>query len=78
VSSKNADQGKFNAEKDGCQFKFTCPGGGRIEHNYKGKKCHIYGYSQSYGSVDHNIAKSLISQSLKYPEAEITTSQEGY
>ena len=57
------------------KLKFTCPGGGRIEHNYDGKKCFIYGYSQSYGSVEHTIAQKLVSVALNYPVNEITTSQ---
>ena len=51
---------KIKGKKDGVNVTFTCEGGGRIEHNYKGEKCSIYGYSQSYGNVDHNIAKEIV------------------
>lgn len=57
---------------------FTCPGGGRIEHNYKGNKCFVYGYSKSYGRVDHSLAQRLISENMGYALIEIKTSQEGY
>ena len=46
---------------DGEKLAFVCPGGGRIEHNYQGIKCSIYGYSQSYGYVDHHEAQKIIS-----------------
>jgi hypothetical protein len=49
----------------------VCPGGGRIEHNYEGNKCWIYGYSQSYGYVDHSEAQKIISSKLGYPIKEI-------
>ena len=45
---------------------FISEGGGRIEHNYEGNKCSIYGYSKSYGHVDHKIARQLISKELGY------------
>ena len=56
----------FTAKKKNKTYKFKCLGGGRIEHNYKGHKCFIYGYSQSFGRVDHKIAQSLISKALGY------------
>ena len=61
VGKKNASEGRFEASKGGYKIRFKCLGGGRIEHNYEGKKCFIYGYSQSYGSVQHLIAQELIS-----------------
>ena len=78
IKKKNIDGGKFEAKKGDTEVKFQCPGGGRIEHNYEGKKCHIYGYSKSYGHVDHSIAQKMISEALGYPVNEITTSKEGY
>lgn len=57
---------------------FKCPGGGRIEHNYNGNKCFVYGYSKSYGRVDPAIAQKLIAATLHYPVAEIKISKEGY
>ncbi len=59
-------------------FKFKCLGGGRIQHNHKGNKCFIYGYSKSFGRVDHKIAQGLVAEALGYKLEEITTSQEGY
>lgn len=47
----------FTAKKSNKTYKFKCLGGGRIEHNYKGHKCFIYGYSQSFGRIDHKIAQ---------------------
>lgn len=46
-------------------------GGGRIEHNYQGKLCSIYGYSQSYGYVDHKIARDIIAKELGYSPEQI-------
>jgi hypothetical protein len=51
---------KYEMNKGGEYFTFECLGGGRIEHNYKGTKCFIYGYSQSYGPADHSIAQRMI------------------
>ncbi len=47
----------FTAKKNNKIYKFKCLGGGRIEHNYKGHKCFIYGYSQSFGKIDHKLAQ---------------------
>jgi hypothetical protein len=59
-------------------LKVKCLGGGRIQHNQGGEKCHIYGYSKSFGRVDHKIAHKIIAEALGYKLEEITTSQEGY
>ncbi len=72
------DSGKFEAIKGNIRIVFKCPGGGRIEHKYNNNKCFIYGYSKSYGRVDHTIAQKLISDALHYPLNEIKTSKEGY
>jgi hypothetical protein len=61
IKKKNLNRGDFTAEHGQMKVNFKCPGGGRIEHNYEGKKCHIYGYSKSFGKVDHTIAQALIS-----------------
>ena len=54
------DRGVFEATKNGVKCEFKCPGGGRIEHNYNGHKCFVYGYSKSFGRVDHKIAQKII------------------
>lgn len=59
-------------------MEFVCPGGGRIEHNYNGKKCSIYGYSKTFGYVDHKIAKKLIMKNLGYKEDEIVLNEKEY
>ena len=52
-------------------IEFVCLGGGRIEHNYKGAKMSIYGYSKTYGHVDHTIAKEIITKNLGYKSEKI-------
>lgn len=59
---------EITAKKGKDSYKFICEGGGRIEHNYNGTKCSIYGYSKTYGKVDHKKAQVLISKSLGYPK----------
>lgn len=51
-------------------------GGGRISHEPKEKKIHIYGYSQGYGKADHEVAAKLVKDA--YPGYKITISDEGY
>lgn len=57
---------KATGSRDGNKYEFVCPGGGRIEHNYEGNKCSIYGYSQSYGYIDHSETKKIMIEHLKY------------
>lgn len=61
IKKKNLDNGNFTVEGKDSKINFSCPGGGRIEHNQNGKKCFIYGYSKSFGRVEHSIAHKLIS-----------------
>lgn len=60
IKNKKVDSGTFVASKANIKISFKCPGGGRIEHNYNGNKCFVYGYSKSYGRVDHKIAQGFI------------------
>ena len=57
---------------------FVCPGGGRIEHNHNGKKCSIYGYSKTFGHVDHKIAKGMIMKAMGYKENEMVLDEKEY
>ena len=59
------DKDTISAKKksNGKQYRFVCPGGGRIEL-INGKKLSIYGYSKTYGHVDHSIAQKMLSKSL--------------
>ena len=72
------DEDKITAERDGLNLTFVCVGGGRIEHNIEGKLCSIYGYSQSYGKIDHRIAQHLISKNLGYELNKITLDEKDY
>ncbi|KAF1594939.1 UNVERIFIED_CONTAM: 14 kDa phosphohistidine phosphatase, partial [Eudyptes robustus] len=53
-----------------------CLGGGRIKHDANGKSLKVYGYSTGFGRADHEKAVELLK--TKYPEYEITWSNEGY
>ncbi|KAM8934809.1 14 kDa phosphohistidine phosphatase [Pelodytes ibericus] len=53
-----------------------CLGGGRIRHSSKDKKIHIYGYSLGFGQAKHSVTMELIQ--AKYPDYEVTWSDEGY
>ncbi|XP_073496733.1 14 kDa phosphohistidine phosphatase [Phyllobates terribilis] len=53
-----------------------CLGGGRINHNSSSRKIHIYGYSVGFGQARHASTMELIK--LKYPDYEVTCSDEGY
>jgi hypothetical protein len=59
---------EITAKKGMKSFQFVCPGGGRIEHNYQGIKCSIYGRSKTYGTVNHQKAQELITRVLGYPK----------
>jgi hypothetical protein len=83
------ERGKLSKTKDGSpaklSFKFqgrayvaTCLGGGRAVHSPEKKTLHIYGYSKTYGRVDHGIAAGLAMQQYQYSQKDITTSDEGY
>ncbi|XP_075690853.1 14 kDa phosphohistidine phosphatase [Rhinoderma darwinii] len=53
-----------------------CLGGGRINHASSSKKIHVYGYSVGFGRARHEATVELIK--TKYPEYEVTWSDEGY
>lgn len=69
---------KITASRGDMTFEFVCVGGGRIEHQYEGKVCSIYGYSQSYGPIDHSFAQSVISKHLGYPLESILLNEKEY
>ncbi|XP_029659388.1 14 kDa phosphohistidine phosphatase-like [Formica exsecta] len=54
----------------------NCVGGGRIEHDPDEKTIKVYGYSQGFGKADHQVSVELLKK--KYPEYNITWSDEGY
>ncbi|KAJ6653868.1 hypothetical protein lerEdw1_008616 [Lerista edwardsae] len=41
-------------------FVCTCLGGGKIEHNSKDKKIHVFGLSTGCGKADHNVTVELL------------------
>lgn len=51
-------------------------GGGRILFEPENKLIKVYGYSQGYGKADHQISVDLLKK--KYPDYNITWSDEGY
>jgi hypothetical protein len=69
---------EITAKKDKRNFRFVCRGGGRIEHNYNGTKCSIYGFSKAYGRADHEKTQTLIAEVLGYPKATIFLNQKHY
>lgn len=57
-------------------LKADCTGGGRIEHDPDKKTIKVYGYSQGFGKADHRVTVELLKK--KYPDYDITCSDEGY
>ncbi|XP_026469141.1 14 kDa phosphohistidine phosphatase-like [Ctenocephalides felis] len=57
-------------------YQIKCLGGGRIRHDSKKKKIEVYGYSQGFGKADHEQSVELLKQ--KYPEYDISWSDDGY
>uniref|UniRef100_A0A6I8N0Y1 14 kDa phosphohistidine phosphatase n=1 Tax=Ornithorhynchus anatinus TaxID=9258 RepID=A0A6I8N0Y1_ORNAN len=53
-----------------------CLGGGRISHQSREKKIHVYGYSMGFGRAQHSIATEKIR--AKYPDYEVTWADDGY
>lgn len=54
-----------------------CYGGGRIEHNTKLKKIHVFGFSVGFGQADHSITVNLLKQ--KYTDYnDIWFTDDGY
>ena len=61
------------------KVRFTCPGGGRIEHSKGAQKLFIYGYSQGFGQADHQISLQVAQDHFKdYPKENFTWSNSGY
>ncbi|XP_029166425.1 14 kDa phosphohistidine phosphatase-like [Nylanderia fulva] len=54
----------------------NCLGGGRIEHDPDNKTIKVFGYSQGFGKADHQVSVELLKK--KYPDYDITWSDEGY
>ncbi|XP_077295967.1 14 kDa phosphohistidine phosphatase-like [Arctopsyche grandis] len=55
-------------------LKCKCLGGGKIDHNSKGKRLEVYGISQAYGKADHEAAAALLKK--KYPSYFITVNND--
>ncbi|XP_066595155.1 sex-regulated protein janus-A-like [Prorops nasuta] len=60
----------------GKDLKTNCLGGGRILHDPDEKTLKVFGYSQGYGKADHEVTVSILKK--KYPDYNITWSDEGY
>ncbi|XP_071948098.1 14 kDa phosphohistidine phosphatase-like [Antedon mediterranea] len=58
------------------QKKCQCVGGGRINHEMFNQSIHVYGYSVGFGKANHEITVEILNK--KYPDYEITWSNEGY
>ncbi|XP_006007063.1 14 kDa phosphohistidine phosphatase [Latimeria chalumnae] len=68
------DQVSAEIEKQG--FDCECQGGGRIQHDSAQKKLHVYGYSMGFGRANHQVSTEKLK--AKYPDYEVTWSDEGY
>ncbi|XP_070154994.1 14 kDa phosphohistidine phosphatase [Polyergus mexicanus] len=62
--------------KQYADLRANCVGGGRIEHDPDERTIKVYGYSQGFGKADHQVSVELLKK--KYPEYNITWSDEGY
>lgn len=67
---------KYQEEIEKLGFETECVGGGRINHDPKGKTLKVYGYSQGYGLADHQKTTDLLKQ--KYAEYNISWTNDGY
>ena len=47
-----------NGQQD--NFEYACPGGGRIKHTPETKTLFVYGYSKTFGRVDHSITQNIL------------------
>ncbi|XP_063972625.1 14 kDa phosphohistidine phosphatase-like [Diachasmimorpha longicaudata] len=63
-------------KKYGAGLDTECVGGGRINHSAEEKTIKVYGYSQGFGKADHQVSVGLLNK--KYPDYDITCSDEGY
>nr|XP_025962051.1 14 kDa phosphohistidine phosphatase [Dromaius novaehollandiae] len=68
------DKTASELEKQG--FDCECVGGGRISHQSREKKIHVYGYSVGFGRANHSVTTEKLKS--KYPDYEITWANEGY
>ncbi|XP_074871616.1 14 kDa phosphohistidine phosphatase [Carettochelys insculpta] len=68
------DKTAAELEKQG--YSCECLGGGRISHQSKEKKIHVYGYSVGFGRAKHSVSTKILKD--KYPDYEITWADEGY
>jgi hypothetical protein len=53
-------------------------GGGRIVRDDQARKIKIYGFSYTFGRVDHDRARDVVLRDPRYANYEVTTSDEGY
>ncbi|XP_066466887.1 14 kDa phosphohistidine phosphatase [Tiliqua scincoides] len=68
------DQAAEELEKQG--FHCECLGGGRISHQSRAKKIHVYGYSVGFGRAKHSVSTEKLK--ARYPDYEVTWADEGY
>ena len=52
--------GEFGPSGQGGEWEYHCPGGGRIKVTADTKTIFIYGYSKTFGRVDHSITQTLL------------------
>ncbi|XP_044162130.1 14 kDa phosphohistidine phosphatase [Bufo gargarizans] len=69
------DKAAAEIEKDRV-YDCECLGGGRINHSSSNKKIHIYGHSLGFGRARHAVTMELVK--AKYPDYEVTWSDDGY
>ncbi|XP_059850402.1 14 kDa phosphohistidine phosphatase isoform X1 [Hypanus sabinus] len=68
------DKVSMEIEKQGLYCE--CQGGGRIKHDNREKKIHVYGYSMGFGRAKHEITTQILK--VKYPDYTVTWADEGY
>ena len=73
---KNWVTKELNGLGQTANFEYTCPGGGRIKATPETKTLFVYGYSKTFGRVDHTITQAILQEA--YPDYSISWSDEGY
>uniref|UniRef100_A0A8C8RHV6 14 kDa phosphohistidine phosphatase n=1 Tax=Pelusios castaneus TaxID=367368 RepID=A0A8C8RHV6_9SAUR len=68
------DKTAAEIQRAGCECE--CLGGGRISHQSKAKKIHVYGYSVGFGRAEHAVSTKILQ--TEYPDYEVTWADEGY
>nr|XP_032626680.1 14 kDa phosphohistidine phosphatase [Chelonoidis abingdonii] len=68
------DKTAAEIEKQG--YDCECLGGGRISHQSKEKKIHVYGYSVGFGRAKHSVSTKILKD--EYPDYAVTWADEGY